>query len=312
MGPGGRRLAKSIALKLSLFSEYAVPGISSQPNRDVLALQIVESIRRVEYVHLLKKNASFDHRRTDPQDSLFDPLKAALIFYRQGDIDEAFWLVFLSAHCGKHVKEGWRLTREIYGALGAFTWTWHKVSANPQAFTKWMQANAIAFESNTLTGKFGNHRRYCTNKVTPGHKNSTWAAVESYVKWVGANRGHALLIEEAVDIAGGDAAEAFDHLYQAMRVDSFSRLGKFDFLTMIGKIGFAPIEPGIPYLQGATGPLRGARLLFAGGVNDATLDKSLEAKVVKLGEFLGVGMQVMEDSLCNWQKNPGKFIAFRG
>jgi hypothetical protein len=34
--------------------------------------------------------------------------------------------------------------------------------------------------------------------------------------------------------------------------------------------------------------------------------------VVKLGDALGVGMQVMEDSLCNWQKSPEAYVPFRG
>ena len=38
-------------------------------------------------------------------------------------------------------------------------------------------------------------------------------------------------------------------------VQRFGRLGKFDFLTMLGKLGIAPIEPGITFLKGATGPL---------------------------------------------------------
>jgi len=27
---------------------------------------------------------------------------------------------------------------------------------------------------------------------------------------------------------------------------------------------------------------------------------------------LNVGMQVLEDSLCNWQKSPRQFVHFRG
>lgn len=97
-----------------------------------------------------------------------------------------------------------------------------------------------------------------------------------------------------------------------MDVDSFARLAKFDFLTMVGKIGLASIEPGSPYLKGASGPLRGAILLFVeNGVKPPSV-KNLDTWVIELGAHLGVGMQVMEDSLCNWQKSPDKFIAFRG
>jgi hypothetical protein len=81
---------------------------------------------------------------------------------------------------------------------------------------------------------------------------------------------------------------------------------------MIGKLGIAGIEPPLPYLQGATGPTRGAKLLIA---NDATAKipiRQLSDTVVALGESLGVGMQAMEDSLCNWQKSQFQYVPFRG
>lgn len=93
------------------------------------------------------------------------------------------------------------------------------------------------------------------------------------------------------------------------QVISFGRMAKFDYLTMVGKLGLAEIEPGIPYLSGATGPVAGARLLF--GRNDLSAQK-MDARLAELGATLRVGMQVIEDSLCNWQKSPKKFMAFRG
>lgn len=97
-----------------------------------------------------------------------------------------------------------------------------------------------------------------------------------------------------------------------MAVASFARLAKFDYLTMVGKLGLAPIEPGSPYLKGASGPLRGAILLFVAAGAQLPAVKDLDSWVIELGAYLGCGMQVMEDSLCNWQKSPDKFIAFRG
>ena len=57
--------------------------------------------------------------------------------------------------------------------------------------------------------------------------------------------------------------QVFDYLYRSMdAVASFGRMAKFDYLTMVAKLGLAPIEPGSTYMPGATGPLSGARLLF--------------------------------------------------
>lgn len=95
-------------------------------------------------------------------------------------------------------------------------------------------------------------------------------------------------------------------------VISFGRTAKFDYLTMIGKLGFAPIEPGSTYMQGSTGPFKGAVLLFSGHTTAALSRADLDAWLIQLEAHLHVGMQVMEDALCNWQKSPGVFRPFRG
>jgi hypothetical protein len=91
-------------------------------------------------------------------------------------------------------------------------------------------------------------------------------------------------------------------------VASFGRLARFDYLAMVGKLGLAQIEPGSTYLQGSNGPLEGARLLFGKAASAADLD----AWLLELESELHVGMQVIEDALCNWQKSPAEFIPFRG
>ena len=51
------------------------------------------------------------------------------------------------------------------------------------------------------------------------------------------------MIQEAHKLVGQNPYETFDDLYRSMvAVDRFGRLGKFDYLTMLGKLGFAPIE----------------------------------------------------------------------
>jgi hypothetical protein len=105
----------------------------------------------------------------------------------------------------------------------------------------------------------------------------------------------------------------FDDLYRSMcSVASFGRLARFDYLTMLGKLGLAPIEPGSTYMMGATGPLDGARMLFTGDSTAAVAARQLDQWLVELEAVLRVGMQVLEDSLCNWQKSPERFVPFRG
>ena len=107
----------------------------------------------------------------------------------------------------------------------------------------------------------------------------------------------------------------FDYLYHSMdSVKQFGRTAKFDYLTMVGKLGLAHISPGLSYLVKSTGPLAGARLLFDNNLQSTTNAALLDGYLVELGTSLNqyFGMQVLEDSLCNWQKSPDHFIWFRG
>jgi len=81
---------------------------------------------------------------------------------------------------------------------------------------------------------------------------------------------------------------------------------------MIGKLGLAPIEAGSAYIEGSTGPARGARLLFGEEAGNPMRAAELNSRVAELDSQIQVGMQVLEDALCNWQKSPNEFKPFRG
>ena len=111
------------------------------------------------------------------------------------------------------------------------------------------------------------------------------------------------LIKDAHKVVGQNPRDVFDYLYKTMNsVRRSGRLAKFDYLTMLGKLGLAPIEPGSAYLGEATGPRRGADLLFRGSLKANVPAKDLDTWLNELDEELGVGMQVFKDAICNWQK----------
>lgn len=309
MRPGDRRLARQLRTRLISFSRSRrrLPGIRSRVSREVFLEQLVESIRRVRFVSGLRTRP-ISSRRADPDDNLFDPLRAAILHQDSGNIEEAFWLVFLFVHFGKNSRGGWRYAREVYGQLcDGSRWDWPSVSSNVAGFRSWLHAHEADLKRPGVPGGFGNHRKYQT--LDAYSSNGTGAAVETYVNWVGPPRGHQTLVGQAHAIAGFNAQATFEGLYQSMRsIASFGRTARFDYLTMLGKLGLAPIEPGSAYLQGSTGPFQGARLLFGSNASGVILDHWL----VELDADLSVGMQVLEDALCNWQKSPRSFIPFRG
>ncbi len=288
------------------FSDHTpLLGIESADARESLVRQMIDSIHRVEFARRLGERP-IDPRRMDPAEVLFDPVRAAVLHERAGNKDEAAWLIFLSTHFGFHRRWKWELTRRVYGALGRGpTWTWVRTSGDVGGFRRWFEAHAIELEG----VPFGNHRKY--ESIRPEAENNLADTIDSYVDWVGSNRGFELLVAE-LDQPASDPKTRFDRLYRASPIVQFGRTAKFDFLTMVGKLAIADIEPPLPYLQGATGPTRGAKLLVANDPVAGISTRELSQLVVNLGVGLGVGMQIMEDSLCNWQKSQFNYVAFRG
>ena len=313
MSPGDRTRAELLVRKIAALDAEAfpLPGLAGAARTDAFVGQLIDSLRRVEFaIHI--RDSRHDPRRMDPASDLFDPLRAAVLRNRQGETDEAWWLVFLATHFGKHAVDGWRLAREIYGKLGQpGLWDWAAISGRPDAFRLWLASNEAALSSGTVSRRFSNHRKYESLKATSAA--GTASVFASYVAWIAPPRTAGEMVRQLHKNVGQDPEVVFAALYNSMgTVRRFGRLGKFDFLTMLGKLGIAPVEPGSAFLKGATGPLRGARLLMGGRVDAPMSAISLDEKLSELGRRLGLGIQVLEDSLCNWQKSPDAYRQFRG
>lgn len=288
---------------------HPLPGINNSARREALVEQLIESIRRVTYIEVIQ-NHGISELRADGASDIFDPLRAAALRREQGELDDAFWLVFLSVHFGKHRRAGWRLAGDVYGCLGVRRpWNWERISSDVAGFGRWIGAHQEDLKRDGVV-YFGNHRKYETLK--PESYRGTASVFESYVNWIHPPRTHIELVQAGVDEVGNDPRDLFDYLYRSMNVLSFGRTAKFDYLTMLGKLGLARIEPGTPYLHGSTGPVKGARLLFGPNQGAPVREEVLDARLVELGNHLHVGMQVIEDALCNWQKHPNRFVPFRG
>jgi hypothetical protein len=301
--------AKALRKQLGAYESKngAMPGIAKQECRDAFVCQLIESTRRVKYIAQLLQR-TIGPTCSDPSSEDFDPLKAGILAIRANNHDEACWLTFLFVHFGKHSRVGWRLVRDFYAGDGPKArWTWRRVISSPSQVTPWIAGKRQAWQNDGIGRHFGNHRKYESIKEIGD-------VVESYVAWVAPPRTHAALFAQAAVAAGGAAPrDVFEELYKSLdAVKQFGRTAKFDFLAMLGKLGLAPIEPARAYLGGATGPKVGTEQLFGSGRAAALGTKGMEAELLKLGATLNVNQQVMEDAICNWQKNPSTFRPFRG
>lgn len=310
MRPSDQALAQTIQHGLVTFSQniQPLPGISSAPSMNCLINQMIDSVRRIRYITTIR-NKQWSAIYTDASNVFFDPLKAAVYHHQMGNIDEAFWLVFLATHFGKNKKTGWGLVRGMYGAMTQpVYWDWITTRSSPLGFQTWLQQNQTILKS---WGNFSNHRKY--QSLDAVSTNGTGAAVLTYISWVGSN--HLSLITNIRDQNNYTSRQLFGAMYDSMNaVASFGRTARFDYLTMIGKLGFAPIEPASTYMKGATGPKSGACLLFGGSTNSNLSEAQLSLLLNSLDSHLNLyfGMQVLEDALCNWQKSPYQYMYFNG
>ena len=308
MRPGDRKLAIKVCQALERFSRecHRLPGIQEAVCKSALVEQMVESIRRVRYVSVIRRR-EISPLRADPESELFDPIRGAVVLERHGCFEEACWLVFVFVHFGRHRRTGWRLARDVVGSLNMGEhWTWERVSAAPSAFCRWLEANqSVLRGGDGVVRRFGNHRKY--QSLDARSPIGTGAAVTTYVSWVRTHGSHAAMFSRVQSESRGDPRRMFDKLYQSMKsVASFGRTARFDYLTMLGKLELIDVEPGSTYMDGATGPLVGGRLLF--GSQNLTR-REIDNLILALDQYLDVGMQVLEDSLCNWQKSPREIQA---
>lgn len=302
--------AKLEQIKLAV-DQFAVnvrplPGLTNEARKQTLAAQIVDSIRRGDYLRLISARSRSPALYT-PYSGSFEPMGGAAALHKAGQTDEAYWLVYLATHCGKHKADGWNLTEDIYGRFGqGGVWDWASVSQNSDAISVWLDQNYPHVTSAGRKRRFGNHRKFETLK--PGSKG-TGFALKTYIEWVMRHGSHAALIADAHSKVGQNPQEVFRYLYEGLEdVAKLGRLGKFDLLCNLSNLMIAPIFPNRAYIEEATGPLTGAQLLFGNGFSAMQLD----AASTELSAHLDVSPQVVEDALCNWQKSPHAYIYFRG
>lgn len=285
-------------------SEFGeLPGIVDPLARKVLLDQLIDSERRNSHFANLRSRL-FISSVADPKSDDFDPLKGALFNWRAGDKDEAFWLIFIFIHFGKHPVSKWRFAREVYGRLGQDPiWSWPEISANTPEFRLWLGDNQAELLRRDQRRGFGNHRKY--SSLRHDSARGTAAVFESYVEWVMSAGNHERLFHSHLQVD-----DSFDALYRSMdSIVDFGRIAKFDYLMTLSRLNFLPIKPSHSYLQKATGPLVGAKLLLTDNSNQVDV-RQLESATAVFSNFIGVSHDVTEDAICNWQKSPVRYVAF--
>ncbi|RZK64509.1 MAG: hypothetical protein EOO85_29645, partial [Pedobacter sp.] len=293
------RISRNLALENTLRARLSTYVITNpllgivNPNRlDAFIKQLVDSIRRIEYVTIVRNKVN-SPTCVDPNIIGFNPIKAAAFHHAAGNHEEACWLVFLLTHFGKNKTSGWRLITEAYSMGGTGIADWNQVQNNPQILGQWIANNEHIIKANG--GNFGNHRKYQSLEMI-----HTGRTISSYVNWIGPAGSHAVKFAQ-LEPAITNPQTRFRAFSKSMKaVHGFGRTGIFDYLTMIGKLGLADIEPDSVYMQGATGPFIGGQLLFTNSTAQTISRPHLDQRLLHLNNHLNIpfGMQVLEDAIC--------------
>ncbi|WP_296405613.1 hypothetical protein [Psychrobacter sp.] len=267
---------------------------------EILALQLLDRVKEDERVENLFKS-DIHQEVSDPKSECFNPIKA-IIFLKDKHYDEACWLSFLLIYTDDSDESDWAFMRKLYGAegLGLKTaLTWEVVNDAPHLLSDRLDELVTALAESHPKPKFGHHRAYESLKHLP-------MVFTSYIGFIHEQGGHEAafgLKDKSVD-----RTDYFKTRYDLIRqnVYRFGRLSTFEFLCLLGKMRLADVEPNSCYIAEASGPKRGARLLF-GMLSNEQLDEH----AIGLANYLEVSYQQLEAALCHWQKSPNRFIKHR-
>ena len=115
-----RALAKRLDNQLKMIaSGYDLcPGVARDSCRDAFVAQVMDSHRRQRILEVISARSP-SPRRADPSSVLFHPWYGAVAKAALGHRDEAFWLLFLGIHFGRHRHGRWRYVSALYGATRA-------------------------------------------------------------------------------------------------------------------------------------------------------------------------------------------------
>ena len=295
------------------------PGIKDKPNRKALVDEIIDSARRVNIVRKIpkkRKNCKVDSDFWNPKNDKFNPKFGAVELKKDGQFDEAVWLIFLHIHFGEDCgcgsscspiqKSCLNLLKEFYSKFGSNSRLTFK-EFKKYDLKKFLSIPGMTKQNLNSLGSYSNHRQ--REKYEPEY---IYRILSEYRdKFLSSHGNFSDLIKSISPKTKKYPEWYFKYLFSLLfprpkRIFRFGRLAVFDFLATLGNLDILPLEPDSTHLLEATGPLKGANALIN---NDKNIKNSkndyilyIEQIVDNLDDSLKIGKHALEDCLCNWQK----------
>ena len=267
-----------------------------EPIIDCLSRQMIDSIRRVLIFRTYLERAEKAEIENLPYFHTSNPFTLA---QRSSlSLDSRIWHNYVATYFGKSNKSKWMLFNRATFREDKSLITFEDILDNPEEYFEYLRS--ISFFDNS---SYSNHRKY-TKKSLEGDKG---VFLSFYY------------VMENIHLFKAETVSAFDVIYRnSLSIPNFGRMAAFDFSCNLCKCGLNVLEPESMYQRYSTGPLSALRnLLTLADVPNP--DKNFQ---VSFGDDLltwfddnsNIYMlaQVLEDTICNWQKSPLNHIRYFG
>lgn len=262
---------------------------------NTLARQTNDSIRRIEIYRSYRERAR--HAVNNKLD--FNHTSIPFVLAQRSDLSQnnRLWILYLATYFGKSNQSGWKLFNRATFDTNEAIMLFQVIQKDLDKYFRYL-ASFDFFDGCS----YSNHRKFTVKRLT-GEKG-VFESMEYFVKNI-----NQYSFEHRID---------FHSIYKmAQKIPNFGRLAAFDFASSLVKCGFHVGEPESMYGENSTGPLNAVGLLLRLTNGDSSqkgklqLCSDLMEWFQKNSNIFMVG-QVLEDAVCNWQKNPSKYIWYKG
>jgi hypothetical protein len=262
---------------------------------NILARQTFDSIRRIQIYDTYRLRA----QKAVQSKETFIHTSNPFVLAQRSDLSlpNRIWIIYLATYFGKSNKSHWELFNRACFRQDQSLIKFEKIEEDLDDYFNYL----LSFEF--FEGcSYSNHRKYIAKKFM-GDKG-LFRSIEYLV-----NHIHSY---------SSDNEMKFHEMYLlSQKIPNFGRLGGFDFTSALVKCRLNVKEPKSMYANHSSGPLQGLKLLLKLTKNNISKASQVQLSLDLMDWFFDnskifmVG-QVLEDAICNWQKNTVKYIRYTG
>ncbi len=200
------------------------------------------------------------------------------------DLEEATWMCFLTAYLSPLDREdSFFFIRQVLLATGSSGW----------------RSGSLPDLDGALLGPRTSH--------DPARGAETLLAYRHWVERSGGTQAEAFAGDP-----GWSAPRRFGRLFERLALPGFARMGRYDLLVTLGRLGLYELRADSLHLTGARGPsgedltTLAAKRVFA--IGDELI---LERRALALAEAVAVPVEALDLALANWGKGRRASLGFR-